>query len=66
MALPDKRLFPLNRFFKGLPKKACEACPFIKITCRKHTKKAFMPAFTQTNLYMIAKGEGYYPHTLVG
>ena len=30
MGLPDKSSLPLNIFFKGLRKKACEACPFIK------------------------------------
>ena len=61
MALPDKRIFQQNRFLKGLREKVCEACPFIKITCKKHTKKLSYQHFHRQTAALSPNGKNTIP-----
>ena len=66
MAHPDTKFFLLNKFFKSLRKKACEACLFTGYICKSTQKTdAYARKYLQ-NLCSFTNCEKYFLHTHIG
>ena len=66
MALPDQGHFSLNTVFKGLRKKVCEACPFMRYDYAIIPKMFFICLIPNQNFIIFTKREKYYPHIPIG